>query len=143
MDIEWTGSQQLAFSAHSVVLGILVGFFTDVAFAVLCRDTRRRWLLFDTLSGPLIALFVMFGALIIMDGHLHPLLFLGSFLGMIVEHLTLASAIRWIIRNLCRLLRLVKRIVLDWGKCLRSTIHGFLRVFIVIGKKSCEMMKKH
>lgn len=125
------------------MLGVLVGFFIDVAFAVLCRDTRRRWLLFDAVSGPPAALLVMFGALIIMDGHLHPLLILGSFLGMFVEHLTLAGAISWIIKNVCCFLRLLKQIVLDCGKCLRSMIHDFLRNFVVISKKTWKMMKKH
>ena len=142
-NIEWTGGQQITFFVQSVVLGIVVGVLLDVAFAMLCRNARRRWLLFDVLSGPQTALLVMFGALVIMDGHLHPLLLLGSILGMVVEHLTLAGVIRWGIKYLYCFARLLKQIVLECGRRLWSMIHAFLRIFIAIRKKSRNLMKKH
>ena len=98
--MEWTGRQQIWFLLQSAVLGFLQGFLLDLLSGV-CAGGRQRWRWLDVLFGPIAGVITFFGALVIMDGQLHPILFGGVFVGMFLEHRMIGV---WV----CRLMRSVR-----------------------------------
>ena len=97
VSMEWTGQQQIQFLLRSIILGVLQGLCLDLITSLLAGRKRRRWLWTDVLFGPLAAIITFFGALVIMDGQLHPLLFLGIALGMLAEHVTIGTLISFLL----------------------------------------------
>lgn len=87
--MEWTGKQQIVFLLQSVALGVVQGILFDVLTGFGRRASPLRRILLDVLFGILAALITFFGALVIMDGQLHPILFTGCALGLVIEHVTL------------------------------------------------------
>lgn len=103
--MEWTGQQQLLFFWQSTGLGMLVGLTFEVASG-LCRVIRCRWVVFllDALFGVQASLITFFGALAIMDGQLHPLLFAGALVGFLMEHASVGAYISRVVCWCCRFL---------------------------------------
>ena len=103
MTLEWSGKQQAWFLLQSVGLGVLLGVSFDLLNGV-CRAIRRRWVvvLLDALFGVFAALVTFFGALVMMDGQLHPLLFMGALFGFITEHSGIGTALSRFVCRLCR-----------------------------------------
>ena len=101
--VEWTGRQQLLFLLQSGGVGFLLGLLFDILTAV-GRVGCRRWrqFLLDALFGIPAALITFFGALSIMDGELHPLLFVGIIVGLLAEHASLGKLVT---RVLCAVMR--------------------------------------
>ena len=125
VNMEWTGQQQIQFLLRSIILGVLQGLCLDLMTSLLVGRKRRRWLWTDVLFGPLAAIVTFFGALVIMDGQLHPLLFFGIALGMLVEHATVGCLIALLLRYVRRWMNEIKRIthiffaiVRNWGEKL-------------------------
>lgn len=89
--MEWTGEQQIQCLLQSICLGLMQGATFDV-FTGLGRQTTRfrRWVL-DAFFGPIAGLMLFFGTLVIMDGQLHPLLLVGSLIGLLLEHITIGA----------------------------------------------------
>lgn len=110
VNMEWSGRQQIQFLLQSFMLGGLLGLCLDIATGLFTARKRRRWLWSDVLFGPFAAVITFLGALIIMDGQLHPLLFIGVALGMLTEHVTVGG-------HLCRGVRDIRLWV---GKCARK-----------------------
>ena len=110
VNMEWSGRQQIQFLLQSFILGGLLGLCLDIATGLFTARKRRRWLWSDVLFGPFAAVITFFGALVIMDGQLHPLLFIGVALGMLTEHVTVGV-------YLCREVRDVRLWI---GKCARK-----------------------
>ena len=106
VSMEWTGQQQIQFLLQSIVLGVLQGLCLDLITNLFAGRRRKKWLWTDVLFGPLAAIITFFGALVIMDGQLHPLLFLGIAFGMLVEHVTIGSFIAFLLR--CARLGMIK-----------------------------------
>lgn len=103
--MEWTGEQQITFLLESFCLGIMQGFLFD-AISGLGRGQRKSLrAILDVVLGPLAALNTFFGALIIMDGQLHPLLLTGCGCGMLVEHLLLGNLVSSGVAFLCKVPR--------------------------------------
>ena len=75
----WMGREQVRLLLESGGLGLLLGVLFDVCCALSRACGRRRWLRFgvDAAFGVPAALLTFYGALAIMDGRMHPLLFAG------------------------------------------------------------------
>lgn len=118
--MEWSGRQQIEFLLQSCVLGVVQGFFLDVMTGFVFVAKRKRWLWTDVIFGPIAAIVTFCGALVIMDGQLHPLLFFGVFLGMALEHFAIGT-------YMCRLMRYLHhrsiRIVQKMQRFLRRFLH--------------------
>jgi len=131
--LEWSGRQQLLFLVQSAGLGVLIGLVFDIITGVTRGACRRlRVFLLDVLFGVLAALITFFGTLAIMDGQLHPLLFVGALIGFLSEH---GSVGRWISRGVCRCQRCFSRaglFLLDRGE------RFLLRLAAVFSKKKLE-----
>ncbi|MBQ8683996.1 MAG: spore cortex biosynthesis protein YabQ [Clostridia bacterium] len=126
--VEWTGQQQLLFLLQSSGVGVLLGLLFEMLTAV-GRTTGGRWrqFLLDALFGIPAALVTFFGALAIMDGELHPLLFVGVAVGFLTEHMSVG---RWVCRGLCMLLRWNSQLwrwLLDGGERILLKIPAFFR----------------
>lgn len=119
--MEWTGWEQVRFLMESIVVGIGQGLFIDIVTGIAHGSKRKRWLWTDVVCGPIAAVITFFGALVIMDGQLHPLLLFGVFLGMLAEHIAVGS----------RLERMIRR-TLGWVK--QGTRMGFGCTVRFIGK---------
>lgn len=95
--MEWTGWQQIVFLLQSICLGLAQGVLLDLLSGFGRRASPIRRISLDVLFGVLAALMTFFGALVIMDGQLHPILFMGCALGMILEHVILGMWLaKWI-----------------------------------------------
>lgn len=97
----WMGQEQVRLLLESGGLGLLLGVLFDVCCALSLGCGRRRWLRFavDAAFGVPAALLTFYGALAIMDGRLHPLLFGGLAAGFWLQHRTVG---RWVSRWLYR-----------------------------------------
>lgn len=100
MIMEWTGRQQLYFLLQSVGVGLVQGLVLDTLTGLRQRLMHKRWRLTDVLFGPIAAFITFIGALVIMDGQLHPMLFFGIAIGMLVEHATVGLWLQWLMRRL-------------------------------------------
>lgn len=122
--MEWSGRQQIYFLLQSVVLGAGQGLLLDVLTGMVRITNRKRWLWTDVIFGPIAAVITFCGALVIMDGQLHPLLFVGVGFGMLMEHVMIGVLV-------CRCIRFVrgqircgversKRLILSIGRIVAS-----------------------
>ena len=100
VSMEWTGQQQIQFLLQSFLLGGFQGLFLDLITSLCAGRKRRRWLWSDVFFGPLAAVTTFCGALAIMDGQLHPLLFFGIALGMLTEHVTIGAILIRLVHHL-------------------------------------------
>ncbi len=97
LSMEWTGRQQIWFLLQSVGLGIVEGLLLDTVTSFIPPVKRNCYFWTDVAFGPFAAVVTFFGALVIMDGQLHPILFMGCALGMILEHVILGMWLaKWI-----------------------------------------------
>lgn len=131
--MEWSGDQQVLFLVPCVLIGVIIGFLFDM-FSGWFRGRAYRHRLFvaDAVLGALSAVITFFGALVVMDGHLHPLLFFGLLIGFFLEHYTVGAILGRLLCRfhylLVRFLRVVdrvmQRIMLRWrslgGKCSKT-----------------------
>ena len=115
--MEWSIGEQMRFFGYSICLGGIIGIVLDV-FSGLERNRSRFycfWL--DVAFGPLAAVLLFLGSLAIMDGQLHPLLLLGAFLGLVLEHVTIGVYL--------------SQSVVMLRKFIRKSIAVFGRIFII------------
>ena len=133
--MEWTGQQQLLFFWQSTGLGMLVGLVFDITSG-LCRVIRRRWVVFllDALFGVQAALITFFGALAIMDGQLHPLLFIGILCGAVISYLLLG---RFLSRLVCMTGRRITRIAAQSSLYMRK----MWKNMAIIAKNAVKQIK--
>lgn len=131
--MEWTGRQQLYFLLQCAAVGLVQGLVLDVMTGLRRRSPRKRWRLTDVLFGPIAAFITFVGALVIMDGQLHPILFFGIAVGMLAEHVTVGVWLQWMLRRL--------RLCAHKGVLIIRKIRplgGKIRIFRVMRKKICE-----
>ena len=112
-NMDWTGRQQILLAIQSAVLGLLLGLLFDGLNGVgrISKHPVRIWL--DVVWGPVSALIIFFGSLIITHGQLHPVLLVGVAVGMLIEHYTMGI---WL-----------SRLVAFCGAFLRKSIGLILR----------------
>ena len=108
----------MLFLMKSIPVGALIG----VIFSAINGMERKRVSCFrlfiaDVLFFILSALITFFASLVIMDGHLHPILFGGLVIGFSFVHFLCGRHIAWFIRtagNGCKsLLNLAKRMPMN------------------------------
>ncbi len=139
--MEWTGRQQLLFLLQSAGLGFLIGLLFE-GITGIGRVCRRRWCVFvlDALFGLLAALITFFGALAIMDGQLHPLLFAGELVGFLAEHSSVgcvaSRAVSTILRWCSRGLRFLLNTGDEFLQKITTVLGGILAKYKVKPKKS-------
>lgn len=112
----WMGREQVRLLLESGGLGLLLGVLFDVCCALSRACGGRRWLRFgvDAAFGVPAALLTFYGALAIMDGRMHPLLFAGLAVGFWLQHRTVG---RWVSRWLYRAGRML-------GRGIRALVDG-------------------
>ena len=116
-----------------------MGMLLDI-FSGLGRNrtrTYRFWL--DVMFGPLAAILLCLGSLVIMDGQLHPLLIFGAFVGLLLEHLTIGRYLSLVIAVLRKYTRqvtmLLERVIMDFGVRLRKAVVVLPRLHYKTRKK--------
>lgn len=95
--MEWNGKQQLLFLIQSSVIGNIVGLLFDgISGYFRGRSYRNCLFVADVFLGLVAAIITFFGALVITDGYLHPVLFVGVGIGFVSEHYLLGQWLsRW------------------------------------------------
>lgn len=107
--MEWTGWQQVQFYLESLPWGMLVGLLFDINSGIIRTKVRMTGaVLLDSVFGVLAAGITFFGALVIMDGQLHPLLFCGILSGFLLEHYTVGKAVAFCLARGVRALRQIR-----------------------------------
>ena len=98
--MEWTGEQQILFLLQSAILGFAQGLAMDfiVGFAPVSNHKTFLWV--DIVFGPASAVVTLCGALLIMDGQLHPILLFGIFLGMAISHFSIGRFLCGAVRKM-------------------------------------------
>ncbi|MBQ9860114.1 MAG: spore cortex biosynthesis protein YabQ [Clostridia bacterium] len=126
MPMEWSGKQQLLFLLQSAGLGVGIGLLFD-SMTGMGRACKRRAAVFfiDVMFGIVAGFITFFAALAIMDGALHPLLFLGGGVGFLAEHNSVGVICsRWV----CAALR-------GLGLFYRRFCEKFEAVLLLAGRK--------
>ena len=92
--MEWSSVQQLGFVLKSVFLGCCIGCMLDISGG-FWRGKQYRYKMYiaDVICCILAAVITFFGALVITDGQLHPVLFIGISGGVLAEHFIVG---RWL-----------------------------------------------
>lgn len=135
---EWTGVHQLMLFWQSGVLGVTLGFLFDF-FNIPSKMRRRHRLtvfVCDVLFFVIAAMATFFFSLAVMDGKMHPLLFFGCLLGLILQHLCVG--------------RLFSRMLYRGGRFVYSAFSGLflllraslLRVFKAISRPFLALRTK-
>ena len=122
--MEWSGRQQIEFLLQSCVLGIVQGALLDVMTGLVFIAKHKRWLWTDMIFGPMAAIITFCGALVIMDGQLHPLLFFGVFFGMTLEHVLIGTRV-------CRLMRFLRHRSMQTVCMIQRFLRWFFRLTCV------------
>lgn len=132
----------MRFFGQSICLGGVIGILLDASSGLGRNQTKtyRFWL--DVIFGPLAAVVMFLGSLVIMDGQLHPVLFCGAFVGLLLEHLLFG---RYLAESVVILRKCVRKMTAYFGKiCVR--VCAFLRKMIAAlstgRRKMRKMMKK-
>ena len=117
-------AQQFDVLFKSVIIGGLIGILLD-AYSGFWLGKRYRFTLFvsDVLFGVVAAMMTFFGALVVTDGYLHPVLVVGIVCGCVAEHWLIG---RWLAALFFRMhcvwrssLCYSKRFLADFmGKCV-------------------------
>ncbi len=145
-ELEWSGTQQLLLLLQSSGLGVALGLLFDVLGGLLRAKPPAKWMRFiaDTLFGLVAGLVTFYASLAIMDGQLHPLLFVGSGIGFAAAHLSVGMLLA---KGLCRARRSWMRMWAVLGTlCVRFLGAVYDRICRLKGKKgstSEENAKKH
>ena len=104
--MEWSGAQQFDLVYKGALLGCIIGVLLDVTGG-FWRGKSYRWQLFvsDFVVSIIAAMITFFGSLVISDGHLHPVLFVGMLGGALIEHYAIG---RWLLVTLFKAHKLLK-----------------------------------
>ena len=130
--MEWGGRQQLILLWQSIVFGVVLGaLFSLVNVLSRVSPRKRGWVLVsDVIFFAFCSLATFFFALARMDGHLHPLLFLGSAFGFLLFYFTLG---RYVTRGLSAVVKTVRKglvlLLRLLAYPLRMLVQYFVRFF--------------
>ena len=142
---EWIGQHQIALFLQSGAFGVCLGFVFD-CFNVLSKMRRRNRIpvfLGDVVFFVLAAFATFFYSLAVMDGRMHPLLFFGIALGMIVQHLIIGRLFSRALYLLLRFLYRVFQTILSWVSIpFRRATTAIFRVFSLLREKIGKNAKK-
>lgn len=113
VNMAWLEYQQIAVILPFVCIGAVLGGLLDVVSGLIWLGRVHKWRLADMLFGPLAGLITFCGALIWLDGQLHPLLFLGLTVGWVLEHSLIGKRLNVFLRRA--------------GLCTKRTLISLLR----------------
>lgn len=82
----WLEHQQIGVLFPFICIGAVLGVFLDAVSGLIWLGRVHKWHFVDMFFGPVAGLVTFCGALIWMDGQLHPLLFTGLIMGWFFEH---------------------------------------------------------
>lgn len=142
--MEWTWREQILLFLQCGGLGLLLGMMYDwvSVWGQLHRSSRGTVFCMDSLFGLLAALVTFFFALATMDGRLHPLLFAGSALGVVVQRCGISRLHRSVLYRIGILLRSFARYCMVPFLLVKA---GVARVLEKVGKfikKTYQKLKK-
>ncbi len=104
--MNWSGWQQIGLLAQCVPCGVIIGLVFEINSGLIRCDTRKPFqYCLDGIFGVIAAILTFFCALVLMDGQLHPVLFLGVLCGFLMEHFTIGRFVEWGIVSLSRFAR--------------------------------------
>lgn len=118
--MEWTIRQQICFLLQSVCLGAMEGVCLDAITALIPSQKKRDCFWIDIAFGPFAAVVSFFGALVIMDGQLHPLLLFGVFFGMWIEHIFIGIFLHKVVRKIRKYRSEIRVFLNPVSACLKN-----------------------
>ena len=99
--MEWGVGQQLPLLCQCAPIGACIGLFFDCTSGWLRdRSCRRKLFVADVVFGGFSAIITFFGALVVLDGQLHPMLFVGVLTGFLAEHCLFGKWMGWLLFRL-------------------------------------------
>ncbi len=142
--MEWTWREQIVLLLQCGGLGMALGIVYDwlSVWEQWRRLSRVAVFVLDSLFGLLAALVTFFFALATMDGRLHPLLFVGSAIGMLVERCGISRFHRCLLHRVLSLLRGGLRWCVLPFIALKRKLYKLLETLGNISKKSLRKIKK-
>lgn len=129
----------MRFFGQSICLGGVIGILLDVFSGLERNQTRMYRLFLDVIFGPLAAVIMFLGSLVIMDGQLHPFLFFGILVGLFLEHLTLG---RYLSQIVVIARKCVRRMSVIIGRICIQICAFFGKMIADLRKKRCKTRKK-
>lgn len=109
--LELTGWQQLSLCVQSLPWGMVIGVIFDVNSGIIRARNRDKWtVLLDAGFGVLAAVITFFGALVLLDGQMHPLLLFSILIGFLLEHYTFGRLLLSLLTRIWRCFGWVKRV---------------------------------
>lgn len=141
-DLEWGGIQQLTLLFRSSLVGVGVGVLFDLMTGFWRGTTKLKRFMVDVVFCLLASIITFFSSLVLTDGKLHPVLFVGMYLGVYSEHVSLG---RWVSRGACRSVWFVRngfaRMKFLASTILRKAVWG-IRKKVSFDKEKAENVKK-
>ena len=140
--MEWTVPEQVYFFWQSICLGMGIGIVLDFLSGWGRGRSRRYRIWLDVLFGPVSAVMLFFGSLVIMNGQLHPLLFFGVLIGAVLEHLTVGRYLSRVITFARKILQKAKKALGNKSGDLAASLRSKVAVLIGRDNKLRKMKKK-
>lgn len=137
-ELEWGGAQQLMLLLQSGVLGVGLGVVFDLMTGVGRDVSKIKRFFLDLIFCVLAALVTFFFSLVITDGKMHPILFLGCLLGMAIEHCVIGKRISRVVYKSVRGIRYLSSVLTEILKKHFFTV----RKMIVFPKREAKNVKK-
>lgn len=92
-ELEWGIAQQLLLLVQSGVLGVVLGALFEIISGMARGKSKVSRFIADVIFCIFSALITFFFSLVVTDGRLHPVMFIGVGMGLLLEHI---SGGRWI-----------------------------------------------
>lgn len=141
-ELEWGGVQQLALLLQSGGLGVALGLLLSWLSGLGYGKTKIWRFVSDMVFCVFAAVFTFYAGLVLTDGRLHPVLFLGLLSGMCVEHILVGKWVSRFAYKTTRLLRGIAAFLFALLMRFFEKIKTLLRKFGVVKQKIAKNVKK-
>lgn len=119
-ELLWGSDQQIHLFVYSALVGFGIGVGFDVINGIGRTYAKTRRFLSDVLFCCFTAIVTLFTSLVLNHGNLHPVLILGIFIGMFVEHRVIGCFVsKFVYRSIQLFARLFKEFCVIFKKILR------------------------
>lgn len=119
-ELLWGSDQQIHLFVYSALVGFGIGVVFDVVNGIGRTYGKTRRFLFDVLFCCFTAIVTFFTSLILNYGYLHPVLILGIFIGLLVEHRVIGCFVsKFVYRSIQLFARLLREFCVIFKKILR------------------------
>ena len=140
--VEWSGWQQIVFIFECIPIGTILGFLFEINSSFVRLSARKSTKYFlDSLFGLLASVVTFFTALVIMDGQLHPILFLGIGFGFFCEHIVLGRLVIQLLSMLVKTVGKVSSVLRTIWVCIFRVfwlLKDWVRGIFTVNKKNNE-----